>query len=455
MRKPIAVLLAVLLAWLAVGCHADDNRDQEREFLSLEEERSSEETEILTYAVLTPEHANREAIESFNRTHADVQIVVKEYSDAESRKRLLTEILAGQIPDIIDLYAGEGWNSFQLPYQRLAQKGYLEDLWPFIENDPSLGRDRLLEAPLRAAEVDGGLYMIFGAVSISTLAGDVNVVGNRRSWSLAELQNAYSAMPEGSTVLEYVCRKSDVLSYILPMSLDSFIDWNTGQCSFDSKDFRSIMEFVNSFPLEVDWSSNESVNAEISYRRQNGLQMLSSEIIDSVGRIAFINAQYRGNASFVGYPTEDGRAGSCFIIAGVRTAISSGCQNKDAAWEFVRQPLLPRYSEEMLRSQRTLTCIPINRIQYNMANKVDIEREPYEAMLFIGGPVAEIEPATPEDVLQFDDLVNSINKIDLCDSAVYNIVEDAAGPYFAGDKTLDETVELIQRRAQLYVNENR
>ena len=46
MRKPIAVLLAVLLAWLAVGCHADDNRDQEREFLSLEEERSSEETEI-------------------------------------------------------------------------------------------------------------------------------------------------------------------------------------------------------------------------------------------------------------------------------------------------------------------------------------------------------------------------------------------------------------------------
>ena len=32
---------------------------------------------------------------------------------------------------------------------------------------------------------------------------------------------------------------------------------------------------------------------------------------------------------------------------------------------------------------------------------------------------------------------------------------EAAGPYFAGDKTLDETVRLIQSRAELYVNENR
>ena len=36
-----------------------------------------------------------------------------------------------------------------------------------------------------------------------------------------------------------------------------------------------------------------------------------------------------------------------------------------------------------------------------------------------------------------------------------NIIWDTIGPYFAGDRTLDETVDLVQRRAMLYVNENR
>lgn len=455
MRKAMVLLLFLLLAWTAAGCSTGGGQDSDSKAPTLAEERASEGADTLTYAVLAPQHVDREALESFNKSHTDVQIVVKEYSDAESRKRLLTEILAGQIPDIIDLHSGEGRESFQLPYRQLAQKGYLEDLWPFIENDPALGRDKVLEAPLRAAEVDGGLYMLFGAVSISTLAGDAAVVGDRQSWSLEELQAAYSAMPEGSTVLPYIYRKIDVFSYMLPMCLDGYVDWDTGQCSFDNDHFRSILEFINSFPSEVDWSSTEAVNAEISDRRQNGLQMLSCEFIDSVDRMVFIDAQYRGNASFVGYPLGDGSTGSCFIIAGNRTAISSACRNKDAAWEFIRRTLLPRYSEEMLRSQRTQVRIPVNRLLYHLANKVDSEREAHKTMLFVEGPVVELAPATQEDVQRLDDLVNSINKIELCDAVIYDIVLEQCGPYFAGDKTLDETVDMIQRRVGLYVNENR
>ena len=55
----------------------------------------------------------------------------------------------------------------------MVQKGYLEDLWPYIENDPDLGREAVLEAPLKAAEVNGGLYMLFERVEIFTLIGRV------------------------------------------------------------------------------------------------------------------------------------------------------------------------------------------------------------------------------------------------------------------------------------------
>lgn len=74
-------------------------------------------------------------------------------------------------PDIIDL-AG-------ISYRQMVRKGYLEDLWPYIENDPALGRDGVLEAPLKAAEVDGGLYAAFGCVHINSLVGAESVVGKR------------------------------------------------------------------------------------------------------------------------------------------------------------------------------------------------------------------------------------------------------------------------------------
>ena len=70
----------------------------------------------------------------------------------------------------------------------LAKRGYLEDLWPYIENDPELGRTSILEAPLKAAEVDGGLYMLFNRFSIQTVAGPIEVVGDQYSWNLDELR---------------------------------------------------------------------------------------------------------------------------------------------------------------------------------------------------------------------------------------------------------------------------
>ena len=46
-----------------------------------------------------------------------------------------------------------------------------------------------------------------------------------------------------------------------------------------------------------------------------------------------------------------------------------------------------------------------------------------------------------------------MDKVVQVNNTVFHIVKDQCGPYFAGDKTLDETVNLIQRRVSLYVNE--
>ena len=52
-------------------------------------------------------------------------------------------------------------------------------------------------------------------------------------------------------------------------------------------------------------------------------------------------------------------------------------------------------------------------------------------------------------------LYNATSCVQDTESDVLLIVTEQARPYFAGDKSLDETADLIQRRVNLYVNENR
>ena len=171
---------------------------------------------VLIYAALNPMTEDFEkSITRFNTSHEDVQIEVRDYSDESGVDRLITELSLGRVPDIMELHRfGDGRdtaylydsykarpeNEYWMPYRQLAQKGYLEDLWPYIENDPDLGLDGVLMPPLKAAEVDGGLYMLFQDVSVTTMIAPEHVTGDRWGWTLDELMEAYSTMPEGSTI---------------------------------------------------------------------------------------------------------------------------------------------------------------------------------------------------------------------------------------------------------------
>ena len=424
---------------------------------------------VLIYASFQPFGVEQDmelAIEVFNQTHTDVQIEAKDYwgnsfeTAAQGREQLITEILTGRVPDIIDL----GYTNTpvaMLPYRQLAQRGYLEDLWPYIENDPELGREAVLEAPLQAAEVDGGLYMLFDSVLISTLAGSEQVVGDQKSWTMEDLKAAFASMPEDSTILQYVWPRVQVAEHLLGMSMDGYIDWETGQCSFDSENFRFDLEFLKELPEEIEWTSNEAVNLELGDRMREGRQMLEQTYIRTPQDIQKFDALFGGRASFVGYPTADGSAGSAFYPAFTKLAISSTCGNKEAAWEFVRQLLLPQYSDLPAAAEAVVKdrnpYIPVNLVDYGLLKRVYTEMDSVKTTewLYAGTTSIEYDRVSDADIDRFENLLNSVGRIELYDSELLQIVMDQAGPYFAGDKTVDETVALIQNRVTLYVNENK
>ena len=102
--------------------------------------------------------------------------------------------------------------------------------------------------------------------------------------------------------------------------------------------------------------------------------------------------------------------------------------------------------------------LPINRKSYENGNIADLtwpkeQISPFPS--FPGGPEFEVDPPTEEDLQRYEKLVNSTTQIYWPDNALSEIVWEAAGAYFAGDRTMDETIQIIENRVKLYVNEQK
>lgn len=444
--------------------------------------------------------------------------------------RLTAEILAGRIPDILD--------DREIPLSALAGQGVLADLWPFIDGDPELGRDRLMTHVLDCAETDGKLYQVFSNFRIKTIAASADIAGDRTAWTLQEMTQAYGGtMPEicqfltGAVNPVLLSQSAEGLLYsLLYMDLGRFVDWSSGECFFDTEDFRDILRLcaaqgerdmeklqpllwdgrpivaeqligsmtdlaqadaafggpealmdyearlaengITSHRTKVDgeWVGvTDSWLGEVERAREEG-RIFSTEMAAD-----FISgALARGGcAAYPGYPAGSG-AGSCFVVQDC-LAIAEACQAKEGAWEFVRQLLRPGGDLSSGRQDlwTTYDAFPINRADFEELLEpqwfVDDdgehlldgngERIEKAAGIFVlGDPgvllVFERSP-TRTQMERFWDLYHAIDRVNSSDREMMQIIREQAQPYFAGDKSLDEVTDLIQRRVSLYVNENR
>lgn len=472
------------------------------------------EKTTLTLAAMYLDQDVRNRVIDFNRSSTTHRIEVKDYSEYNTDDtdnayeggltKLNTEIIAGKVPDILC--------ANNLPIRRYAAKGLLEDLWPMIENDPDLGRDALMSHVLECAEIDGKLYNVMSSFAIRTVTGSRKVVGDEMGWTMDELMAALDTMPEGCAIFGESDTKSGMLSTLMWMNLSRFVDWTTGKCSFDSDDFKSILEFCNTFPAEFDWENYDYESADDEPTRiMKGMQMLRDEYLYGLedtqmtsamfgGKDALIDYEallkeangssvsYGTNAAvtgmvkderfftYIGYPTESG-IGSVFEPAGSSLAISSQCKDKDAAWSFVRQILLPAINQEdeSIGGFYSGFGFPINKADFDYSMKKAMEKtyvtdeNGNNVLDAEGNPIEEnhggygygnslmiwIRAVSQTEYDQFMELYNAIDSFMETDTAINEIVAEQAGAYFSGDKSLDETATLIQNRVDLYVNENR
>ena len=421
----------------------------------------------LTLACINLDYNLRSQIVRFNKNNPDYRIVVKDYSEYMTDDdynagltKLNTEIISGKVPDILA-------NSMSLPIRQYAAKGLLEDLWPYIDADPEYSRDKLMTQPIHAIQTDGKLYQLPTCFGITTAVGLGKIVGGYPTWTLADVNDALSKLPEGATVFNKYYTQAEMLKYCIAMNAENFMNWQDGTCSFDSDEFRALLEFVKPFPAEYDWQSDAEEYESDYTRLKNGKQLLYPTSISDFDSIYYMFATLDHDVRFIGFPREDGSSGNAFN-ASCTLSISTACRDKSGAWAFVRSTLSPDF-------QNSLWGFPILKSAFDAKAKqamtqdyvmdengervLDENGDPIPistgGMSYGDEPMIELYAVTQEQFDAVMALIDSTTSFVDYDLNVLSIISDEAAGYLAGSKTVEEASKLIQSRVSLYIQEQK
>lgn len=397
----------------------------------------------------------KKCIINFNKNNSQYRIVVKEYGEDDYETGLIqfgADMTTGNCPDIISLA--------QLDFAQFANKGIFEDLYPYMEQS-GIKKEDYLENVLKAYEEEGKLYGIMPTFFISSTAVKKSLVGDKSGWTLSEMLDLVDEV-NPPYVLTYDSRES-MLSYCIYQNIDEFIDWETGNCSFDGEEFIRALEFASRFPSneEVDYNERESVPTLL---HENKLLLMQSSI-SSVQEYQMMKGMYGEDIVYIGSPTSDAK-GNIIYPSNGSFAISSKSKYKDGAWEFIKTLLEAEYQDSLI-SEHGSWGFPVRIASLEKQFEYDMTADYYEDEEGnqIENPKTtwgyddfsiEIMAASQEEIDEVKALIMSAEKVTgNADQQIINIITEETEPFFKGQKSATDVASVIQNRVQIYVNENK
>ena len=429
--------------------------------------------EIITIGVLYGDNGLSRKIVDFNKNNTQYRVKIKAYMDLnnlteDSYRDAITnftnDLTGGNSPDIIDLSG--------LDIENLVEKGVLEDLNPYIEKSAVISKADIFPAILNGATYDNVLAYVPSSFVIRTLAAKESIVGSRSGWTCSDMIALAKQYPN-SDILEYNSKET-ILSMMLMLGKEHFIDEKKHECHFDTDDFKEVLQFANTFPDEISYSERLT-----PYRLKDDSLLVTYADIYDFSEVQSILAYFgEEKVNFIGYPTY-GEGNGCIIVPGDSYGIFSGSAFKDGAFA-VLEALLNSDGDEYYSwgfstfiSKYEKKKEEALQVEYVYDENGDIMLDDDGNPIYEGGSgytmvgdngeewSYEYRPIKAEEVELVERMLN--NAIMRDSSAAYGagventlsqIINEEAGAYFKGSKSLEEVVSVIQNRVNLYLKEN-
>lgn len=382
-------------------------------------------------------------VEKFNLSSSKYNIQIVDYSQynlssdsSEGIVKLNTEIIAGNGPDIFDL--------FSLPAAQYERAGILVDLYPYINSDEQTKNTEFVAPVIAALETDGKLYKLVPSYSIMTVVGSQHFfeTGALNFDMLAQLSVERGDPFDGGIT------KKDFLECILSVDKPAFVDYQNCTCNFNSEAFVKLLNYMSSLPDERE-SRSESRSI------MSGTQLLTRQHVSDYYSIYRYNYLFNSTVCFPGIPAMQ-KTGS-IVCPYICLGISQNCRDKDGAWEFLKQFLLDEYQN---RATENSIPFPISKSALDLTEGTFRKWAEENGEMYVGPDNTGKDVMLHISKTEEDESVNKINELFSTIIGVYNndfslpdLVWECISPYFVGEKTAEEVAAATQSRVSIYLAE--
>ncbi|HKM34121.1 MAG TPA: extracellular solute-binding protein [Lachnospiraceae bacterium] len=423
--------------------------------------------ESITLGCMNLSQSLQSAIVNFNKSNEQYKVVIKDYTASVdwNKDTAMDDYNTAMMQFQNDIAAGNGPDLFSasdLDVDMLAIKGVIEDLNPYMQNSQVINRSDLIEPVINAYTTNGILCAIPATFSIYTLTGRTSEVGEKSGWTLDEMIAFANQYPDS----EIIVHSSNIamLSYCVMFDFDSYLNWETGECKFNTDEFKKVLEFAKKYPNED--TLNYEVSEPKALRTHKALLSISSLAGPQDWQVT--QKMFDEPVTAIGFPSNNSTG--VLISGNDGICINASSKNKEAAWSFIESlfagdDVNDRYGwgfstkKSVYDAAMEKAMIPEylkdqdgNVIMDENGNPQEISNSGYGFGDDITIDVYSVKQEEADAIWQ---IINQIDGTMKYNTQLMNIIEEEASPYFRDQKTVDEVIDIIQSRVQVYVNESR
>lgn len=501
--------------FIATGWNSDTQSTMVTHYTRIPDDQVVQKT-IISMSVPNLYYDMRRKVIKFNKSSDTYRIVVTDYSQyntdddySAGTTRFNNDLISGKVPDIIVVDA-------EMNYDSYVAKDLFTDLYKIMENDSSFNKADYLENIFKAYEMNGKLYSLVPSFYLATFAAKDSLLGGIKNWNVAEFMD-FVKNHQGLQIFDNDFNRDSFIQMMLFFSRDSFIDSATGQCSFDSDEFKNLLEFASTLTTENFWDTVNGSDQDSNFWQDYNNRYAEDRVL--LATVSFwdladsyrnlLNSQLKtDDFTFIGFPTDNGNGSS--IQANYEYCISERSKNKEGAWEFLKS-LINEDAQMPVKSKygywnNPTNGLPILKAALDKLAEIAMTKQDSGRIGYATSVVAEttseettseettseeitseettseettseeiIEDTTAVDTTEPDidyndpwstpltqaqvdkimDVIKNTTQVARYDTKLTDIINEEAAAYFNGQKSLDETAKIIQNRASTYINESR
>ncbi|MDE5564298.1 MAG: hypothetical protein K2I93_04015, partial [Oscillospiraceae bacterium] len=375
-----------------------------------------------------------ELIARFNRQAEGFRLVSKNYYNEKNYQggsdQLKADLLSGIVPDILFLT--------ELDYQSLSNKGLFEDMRPWMENDSDFHSEDYMMNFLESMTYKGRMERIAFQFAAEGYMAKTEFLDGHTSLTAQDVLSL--DLPEGMCFLYDTWGRDEMFSGICHSQLGSFVDYANASCSFDSPEFMSLLELVNTV------SDGQTASDDYGYQ-EDRILLYDSNLFCLTDYHFAREVVFSGeDVTLTGLTCSEGNGGMVYPLNAL--AVSAVSAHKEEAWEFIKFCMQAENSGGN-------TLFSVNRAALEQSMTEEMQRDVKRSKWSHSMDDISVEVSVPTQA-EADELMAYLEGITVCtfsDSKITAIVQEEAGKYFAGDQTVEACAASIQNRVSIYLAE--